>query len=90
MTATAVAVVVGMGWCSSATAQDRDAAAPPLVNADCLGQGVTVTALQSDQMDTRRYDCPDRGAVLLDASRALQGIWVVVGGRNNTAAQSFG
>lgn len=66
------------------------APAPPLVNLSCAGQGTLVTLLGHETRHHGHYLCAgSEGAVLLDASRAFQGLDASVGSDGGTVAQDF-
>ncbi|GAA0346180.1 hypothetical protein GCM10010319_23220 [Streptomyces blastmyceticus] len=73
----------------AAVAQDSEAYQRPLVSVDCLGQGAVLDLFETRRYDSTTYVCRDRGAVLLNASRALQGADLTFGGKDNKAAQFF-
>ncbi|PNE32744.1 hypothetical protein AF335_14370 [Streptomyces eurocidicus] len=72
-----------------AVAQDSEADQRPLVSVDCLGQGVLLSLFETRRYDSTTYVCHDRGAVLLNVGRALQGADLTLGGKDNRAAQAF-
>ncbi|MFI1258715.1 hypothetical protein ACH4U6_33735 [Streptomyces netropsis] len=51
----------------------------PLINAQCVGQGLLVAPFDSGSRHGDRYECSStEGAVVLDASRTLQGALITV------------
>ncbi|RLV10350.1 hypothetical protein CTZ27_03835 [Streptomyces griseocarneus] len=84
--ALAVAAVSAVLACSSSSV----AATPPLVNAQCVGQGAVVALLEHGTEHDERYTCHStEGAVLLDLSKAFQGASATVSGSGQRLNQVF-
>ncbi|MGW1378170.1 hypothetical protein ACWD6P_28390 [Streptomyces sp. NPDC002446] len=62
----------------------------PLVSAECVGQGLLLTAADTGLRHVGRYTCAStRGAVLLDLSRTLQGAEITAGSKGQRTTQIF-